>query len=238
LVLALLTWLSLAHVPGARVAAVAALVTARLWAQLPGWLNGFGQPVADQLLDVLDLRRGAWAWGPGIAAGLLVLWWPHRQLPQRLALPLFGTLLAGTLPLLLKPLPDVRAFPNVSFSRLAGTTVTGAPLPRPAVVNLWATWCPPCRAEMPLLLGAVQAGEPVVLLNVGESASTVRAFLSDYPAVSSTWLGGETVTGPLRISGFPTTLAINAQGRIVARHLGPLSGAQLQHLLRQAQQTP
>ncbi|MBI0445502.1 MULTISPECIES: redoxin family protein [Deinococcus] len=239
LLLGLLAWSFLARFRGAAEAGAVALVTARLWAFLPGVFGDLTQPLGAQLLELLDVRRGGWAWGPGLAAGLFALWWPRRQFPARLAFPLLVTVLAGLLPLLLKPTPAVQTFPAVLFPRLAGRTVSRpVPLPRPGVVNVWATWCPPCRAEMPLLMQAVQAGEPVVLLNVGEPADRVQAFLRAYPATNATWLGGEAVTGALRVSGFPTTFAVNAQGRIVARHLGPLSRAQLQTLIRQAKEMP
>ncbi len=174
---------------------------------------------------MLDVRRGGWAWGPGLLAGLLCqLWlaWKGRvRLPAalRAAAP---AVVVSLLPLLLRPAPAPVQLPPLSFRQLDGEAVT---LPRPGLINLWASWCGPCRSEMPLLLREAAHDPRLVLLNVGEDAGTVRRFLGAAPA--QVWLGGETLTGPARVTGFPTTLVMSASGQVIARHLGPLTRADL-----------
>ncbi|WP_309569862.1 TlpA disulfide reductase family protein [Deinococcus sp.] len=200
------------------------------------------RPVTQNALDIVDVRRGGWAWLrwawlPEVIAGLLALWWPTRRFPAHLPAALLPTLLVATLPLLLKPAPPgLQA--TVPITPLP--TLDGAPTPlKPGhLVNFWATWCGPCRTELPLLAHAQAQGKTTELVNVGESAQTVTRFLRDTAPTLTTRLGGETLSGPLGITGFPTTLAVNASGQIVARHLGPLSGAQLRSLLEQAKGTP
>ncbi|WP_459655422.1 TlpA family protein disulfide reductase, partial [Achromobacter xylosoxidans] len=53
---------------------------------------------------------------------------------------------------------------------------------KPTVVNLWASWCPPCRREMPAFEQAQAANPDIhfVFLNQGEAASTVRQYLDEH----------------------------------------------------------
>lgn len=252
LILGLFTWLGLAKFPHAQAIALVTLLAARLGAALPGWTTQ--RSVAENLWDILDLRRGDWAWGPGLAAGVLftlLLAWhdlrrveaanaaqnifptPRSEILRTSLLPAalraaVPALVVGSLSLLLKPAPTAYTLPaSMEFTRLDGTPAT---LPRPAIVNLWATWCGPCRSELPLLLAEAQSDPDLILLNVGEAPSTVQTFLKSSPA--QVWLGGEKITISLRVTGFPTTLVINSAGEVVARHLGPLTRAQFLALQR------
>ena len=243
LMLGVLTWFWLARFASGQAVALVTLATARLWATLPGWT--VSRPLLDNLWDVLDVRRGAWAWGPGLLAGLLytlaLSWRATRRGQQpplaaafRAAVP---ALLAGGLPLLLRPSSDVIQLPAATFQPLSATSAQA--LPASAVVNLWASWCGPCRSEMPLLLSEGQHDPHLILLNVGEDRATVERFLDGLSGTAGggakVWLGGEAVTGPLRVTGFPTTLVLNSSGQIVARHLGPLTRADLLKLQYLAQ---
>ncbi|MGV8189993.1 TlpA family protein disulfide reductase, partial [Pseudomonas aeruginosa] len=70
--------------------------------------------------------------------------------------------------------------PELSLRNAAGESVQLADFRgRPLVINLWASWCPPCRREMPVLQQAQAENPDVVFLfaNQGESAETVRHFL-------------------------------------------------------------
>ena len=102
---------------------------------------------------------------------------------------------------------------------------------QPMVVNLWATWCPPCVREMPVLQAAQQQHPDVhfVFINQGESADKVRAWLSVRGMTLLNVLldrRGQS-TAALDAAGLPTTLFYDAQGRLVARRIGELSPATL-----------
>ncbi len=93
------------------------------------------------------------------------------------------------------------------------------------VLNFWATWCPPCREEMP----SMQRGwekvrdEDIVFLgvNVGEDADTVFLFLADYSVDFPLLLDKDAkVIEEYPVTGLPTTYIIDAQGRITHRAVG------------------
>ena len=107
--------------------------------------------------------------------------------------------------------------PDVDLSTLRG---------EPLVVNVWASWCPPCIAEMPILTSAAAdlRGE-VQFLGIDiqdQDASALEmmaAFGADFPSVVDQ--AGE-IRGLLAISGPPVTFFVNEQGVIVGRHDGAL----------------
>jgi len=89
---------------------------------------------------------------------------------------------------------------------------------RAVLLNFWATWCEPCREEMPSLqaLAARHAGDPVVVLTVNfrESASGIRHFLERVPLALPVLLdhdGSATKVWTPRV--FPTTVLIDRTGR-------------------------
>ena len=104
------------------------------------------------------------------------------------------------------------------------------------MVNLWASWCAPCRAEMPLLAAAQQRERDVrfVFVNQGETAAAVQAYLQrEGLALEGVWLDPTSALGPAVGSrGLPTTLFYDARGRRVDAHFGVLNAAALQARLR------
>jgi thiol-disulfide isomerase/thioredoxin len=92
------------------------------------------------------------------------------------------------------------------------------------LINFWATWCPPCRREMPSLerLSQALSGEPLVVLavDVGEDADTIEAFTSQLDAVP---LLLDTRSGTMQawqVAGLPTTFLVDKRGRVVASAIG------------------
>jgi thiol-disulfide isomerase/thioredoxin len=96
---------------------------------------------------------------------------------------------------------------------------------KPIILNFWATWCPPCREEMPSMQRAHQAVAPegiaVIAINVGEDADTVGQFLADYPVDFPLPLDLDSqVAQRYPMKGLPTTFVIDAEGRLVYSAIG------------------
>jgi len=102
---------------------------------------------------------------------------------------------------------------------------------KPIVVNLWATWCPPCRLELPFLLAA-QRQEPgitFVFVDQGEDATTVGRYLSgEQLALANVLLDmGSKLGREIGSNGLPVTLFYDSTGRIADSHVGAISPALL-----------
>ena len=105
---------------------------------------------------------------------------------------------------------------------------------RPVILNFWATWCAPCRLEMPELQRAQTefdaAGEgPIVLtINEGDSAEQVGEFFAEVGLTLTALLDSEGEVGTTYGAFFlPTTIIIGPDGAVVAVHRGMISRDQL-----------
>ena len=107
---------------------------------------------------------------------------------------------------------------------------------RPLVVNFWATWCPPCVEEMPLLDRFFQQNSSKGWQIVGiaiDQPSAVRRFLAAQPVRYPIALGGVTGNHLGRQLGnesgsLPYTLVLDARGRVIQQKLGRLDAQDLQ----------
>jgi thiol-disulfide isomerase/thioredoxin len=204
------------------VARHAASYAAEPWSALAVWQGGF-EPAA------------------GVVAAALVLVLAFGGV-RRAAVPLGVLAAVATLGLAGVALLDRRAVdawpPGLVATTLSGERVTlDALRGRPFVVNLWATWCPPCRREMPRLTQAARqrADVPILLVNQGEDAAVVLAYLDDEALPSEHVLldPGHAFAAAVDSAALPTTLFVDATGTVRRRHYGEISRAALADGLRE-----
>jgi cytochrome c biogenesis protein CcmG, thiol:disulfide interchange protein DsbE len=100
------------------------------------------------------------------------------------------------------------------------------------MLNFWATWCPPCRAEMPLIESTYEQygkrGFIVLAVNNAERADQVASFASQYKLTFPVLLDYTAdIQQQFAIKGYPTSLFLDAQGKVYATHQGMVNAAQL-----------
>ena len=210
-----------------------ALLAARTAFVLRWWPQYLAQPSS-----VLDLRDGGftvWAGAGALLLATAALCWRRPARRASLAWSVCGGVLAwGFTSLLVQrlgatteaPLPDI-VLRDLQGQPLALRELRGKPL----VINLWATWCGPCRRELPVLAQAQQQmpGVRFVFADQGESAATVQAFLlAQKPALQHVVMDdGMQLSQHYNARGYPTTLFLDAQGHLRDTRMGELSAATL-----------
>lgn len=199
-------------------------------------------------LAIIDFRDGGFDSLAGFSAAFIVSAELTRRSPV-LRRPLTIATLLGCLvffggALINQALTPAEApIPPVEVRRLDGSTLSlSSFVGRPLVVNMWATWCPPCRREMPVLKSAQQAHPEMkfVLVNQGESAETVGRYLAAQGLQMRNVVidPAKQLSARTGTSGYPTTLFYDAKGRLAMRHMGELSAATLEDKINQLRDTP
>ena len=107
---------------------------------------------------------------------------------------------------------------------------------RVVLFNFWATWCAPCREEMPLLNSAAQKyGFSAVGIGI-DSAAKIREFAGNYRIRYEMLVAGADAIQLMKdlgnsSGGLPFSLTMDRRGRVVHRKLGPLGDAELQGIV-------
>lgn len=210
-------------------AAIAAGIAARL-----GFVAGHPDSYLADPLSVLAIWQGGFSpfWGAlGFAGASLWHLWRRPDLVLPAAASVLFALAGWTAvhQLTRGTHPDLPA--GIALATLDGAPVRPAEWAgRPMVVNLWASWCPPCRREMPMMaeLARADTGADFVFVNQGEGGEAIRRYLSREGIVIAPVLDpGSQMMRHYGSMGLPVTLFIDAQGRLRSAHMGEISRAAL-----------
>ena len=187
------------------------------------------------MADEPTTRRRLFVWGERLFTAAVLVFLAYRLGPQLGALTGVG--------------PDLGRAPEYVFTALDGTPVSSAELEGNVVVlNFWATWCGPCKLEMPSLqsLHEDKAADGVVVLGLSTDAGgeeSIRAFLDErditYPIGRATASHRAAFGG---IHGIPTTFIIDTEGvvqhRVVGYFAPPAMRAAVNRLLEEEEAAP
>lgn len=190
---------------------------------------------------ILDLRDGGFNYVVGmLGAVIMTILLAVRK--RRWRMPLLATLLSGTVlwgavTAILSVQGKGVPLPDIVLSDLNGKAVPIASLGgKPMVVNLWATWCPPCRREMPILRDAQQENRDIVFVfaNQGEPVEKVNAYLASEGLALENILMDTTgaLAKKLGAAGLPTTFYFDAKGNLFDTTIGGVSHATLAQQIR------
>ncbi len=198
--------------------------------------------------SVLRIGDGGFTWWAGLLAALGWGGWKLRQSPG-LRVPLIAGSVSGLLAwgallgsVWLMHQSSVE-LPTTEMTTLDDERVTLSSMSgQPLVVNLWATWCPPCRREMPVLAKG-QASTPdvgFVFVNQGEGPEQIRDYLqAEGLSLDNVLLDPfSSLMNEMGARGLPTTLFFDADGRLVDFHMGELTQAGLASKLKAVAGSP
>jgi peroxiredoxin/outer membrane lipoprotein-sorting protein len=131
-----------------------------------------------------------------------------------------------------------RHMPQFTLQDLAGNDVAASSLEgKPVLVNFWATWCGPCREQMPKIQEAQRAfadkGLVVLAINDGEPEETARTYIEEHKYTFRVLLDRDkTIAGKFSVSGIPALFLIDRDGNIRAQFEGYNSALDLREELK------
>lgn len=131
------------------------------------------------------------------------------------------------------------SFVSVKLDAVTGGSTTLGDLMdgRPTLLVVWATWCQPCKKELPLIQEFARAHPEVkvVAVNLGDEVSSVKSFLSNLEVDLATVIDSEgRLTSAAKVSSVPSLAILGTNGEVVARHTGELAAHTLDDLLAAA----
>lgn len=210
--------------------ALAGIITARI-----GYVADHAAIYADAPWSALAIWQGGFSTLAGVAgaAALLVI---RLGRSRDTIIGLMALAVPTTLWFVVQAL-----VPPVDYGRfpydVTLVDIAGRPLPlerfreRPFVLNLWTSWCGPCRRELPMLDAAASRSSevPILLADQGEAPTTVAGFLTREGIGTAHVVldPSRSLSGAFRVAGYPVTVFVAADGTIVQLQLGELSRAAL-----------
>lgn len=164
-------------------------------------------------------RNWSWLWVASmglIAIGLLIYFFSAPDVAKGDAAPDFTAV-------------DAFSGQDVSLSDYRGQVV---------MVNFWATWCPPCRAEMPLMQQAyteyADDGFAILAVNNREQGIAVRSFAEQVGLSFPVLLDeGGTVQNLYGVQGYPMSVFVDAEGIVYEVHTGAVTARDLDQYINQ-----
>jgi len=137
----------------------------------------------------------------------------------------------------LQPKPQIPEIaPDFTVRTLEGDAITLSELRgSPVVINFWATWCGPCRQEVPAFSAFATAHPeiPVLGLSVDDGPiSRVKRIVKEWSIAYPVAVVGEALQAQYDISTLPTTVVIDENGKVTRVHVGVMSESQLARAVR------
>jgi len=128
-----------------------------------------------------------------------------------------------------------QTLPPFTLPSLDGSEVTVGQPGKITVINFWATWCPPCKEEMPELEIFAKKNQEKVnfyAINLQESNEKVSDFISKYKYTMPVLLDKEgTIGKQFQVTAIPTTIIVNQQGMVKFRKSGGMTGNELEDII-------
>ncbi len=131
-----------------------------------------------------------------------------------------------------EPQPEANenpVMPNLPLTRLDGTVTSVSDVRdgKPAVINYFASWCPPCKQELPHFQKAFdEYGDQVSFIFLDaldgqrETLKTINAFIKDFPFTGPVFYDDGMFAAVFQTTSLPTTVFLDKEGRVVKGYLG------------------
>lgn len=130
-----------------------------------------------------------------------------------------------------KPVPEFALEPLREGER--GLATADMKAPGAKLINIWASWCGPCRAEHPQIEALAAMGVPVHGLNYKDAPDNARAFLRElgdpYTLIGTDRNGRASID--FGVYGVPETFVVDGAGNIVYKHVGPVMGRDMEKMI-------